>query len=109
MRNKELWATLLSFAVLSFMAGMVAGLVLSFLQYLYTYMDYAVGDLLREDKSSWSDLANPYSWRDYGVGIIVSIDKEKETAKIYWFEIGVASMYKFRNMDMYLEVISTAK
>ena len=72
-------------------------------------MDYAVGDLLREDKSSWSDLANPYSWRDYGVGIILSIDKEKEIAKIYWFEVGVASMYKFKNMGMYLEVISTAK
>ena len=109
MRNKELWATLLSFIVLSFIAGMVAGLVLSFLQYLYTYMDYAVGDLLREDKSSWSDLANPYSWRDYGVGIILSIDKKKQIAKIYWFEVGVASIYKFRNMDLQLELISTGK
>ena len=108
MRNKELWVTLLSFAVMSFIAGMVAGLVLSFLQYLYTYMDYAVGDLLREDKSSWSDLANPYSWRDYGLGIILNIDKEKQTAKIYWFEVRVASIYKFSNMDLYLEVVSAA-
>lgn len=67
-----------------------------------------MGDLLREDKSSWHDLASPYSWRDYGVGIIVSIDNTKETAKIYWFEIGVASIYKFSNMDLYLELISRA-
>ena len=72
-------------------------------------MEYRIGDLLREDKSSWSDLANPYSWRDYGVGIVVSIDNAKQTAKIYWFEVGVASIYKFRNMDLYLEVISTGK
>jgi len=31
MRNKELWVTLLSFAVMSFIAGMVAGLILSHL------------------------------------------------------------------------------
>jgi hypothetical protein len=72
-------------------------------------MKYNVGDLLREDKTSWNDLANPYSWKDYGVGIIVSIDNIKGIAEIHWFEIGVTSFYKFRNMDMYLEVISTAK
>ena len=72
-------------------------------------MTYNVGDLLREDKTSWSDLANPYSWRDYGVGIIVSIDNIKEIAEIHWFEIGITSYYKFRNMDTYLEVISTVK
>jgi len=69
-------------------------------------MDYSVGDLLREDKSSWSDLTTPYSWKDYGVGIIVNIDDKKQTAKIYWFEIGISSTYKFSNMDLYLELIS---
>lgn len=72
-------------------------------------MGYAVGDLLKENKSSWNDLANPYSWRDYGVGIILSIDDKKQTARIYWFELGVSSLYKFRNMDMYLKIISTGK
>ena len=108
MRNKEVWTTILSLAVLSFLAGLVAGVLLLMLQpFLYIYMDYMVGDLLREDKSSWSGLTSPYSWRDYGVGIIISIDENKETAKIYWFEIGIASIYKFESIDMFLQVISS--
>ena len=108
MRNKEIWATILSLAVLSFITGVAAGFLLLMLQSpLYIYMDYMVGDLLREDKSSWSDLTSRYSWRDYGVGIIISIDESKEIAKIYWFEIGIASIYKFESIDMFLQVISS--
>jgi hypothetical protein len=68
-------------------------------------MDYAVGDLLKE-RLSESMFNIPESWRDYGIGIITHIDTQKELATIYWFEVQVSSYYKFRNMRLYLEIVS---
>ena len=71
-------------------------------------MDYAVGDLLRECCAH--KIHNvPDSWRDYGLGIITHIDIEKEQATIYWFEVQVSSYYKFRNMRVYLEIVSPSR
>ena len=68
-------------------------------------MDYAVGDLLKERyKPTMYNI--PESWRDYGLGIITYIDTEKEIATIYWFQIRASSYYKFRNMRVYLEIVS---
>ena len=106
MKKQELWVTLLSFSVLAFMAGMAAGILLLQLQHLYIYMDYAVGDLLKEiHKPTMYNI--PESWRDYGLGIITHVDTEKEIATIYWFQIQTSSFYKFRNMRVYLEIVST--
>tara|TARA_R110000824_G_scaffold262898_1_gene451550 strand:+ start:336 stop:554 length:219 start_codon:yes stop_codon:yes gene_type:complete len=71
-------------------------------------MDYSVGDLVREKRRSLKDLSIASSWRDYGVGLIIDVDLEKKIAKIYWFEVGVSSFYKFRNMQLYLTRISCA-
>ena len=71
-------------------------------------MDYAVGDLLKE-RLSESMFNIPESWRDYGIGIITHIDKQKEIATIYWFEVQVSSYYKFRNMRLYLEIVSPSR
>ena len=72
------------------------------------YMDYAVGDLLRERYRR--NMYDPLdSWIDYGLGIITHIDAQKEIAKIYWFEVEVSSYYKFRNMQAYLEVVSSGR
>jgi hypothetical protein len=72
------------------------------------YMDYAVGDLLREQyRRNMYD--PPDSWIDYGLGIITHIDAQKEIATIYWFEVEVSSYYKFRNMQAYLEVVSPGR
>ena len=68
-------------------------------------MDYAVGDLLTGNKTEYHPVV-PSSWRDYGMGIITHIDTQKEIAKIYWFEVGISSLYKFRNMRKYLVPIS---
>ena len=68
-------------------------------------MDYAVGDLLKE-RLSESMFNIPESWRDYGIGIITHIDTQKQIATIYWFEVQVSSYYKFRNMRLYLEIVS---
>ena len=68
-------------------------------------MDYAVGDLLTENKAEWHPTV-PDSWRDYGMGIIIHLDTEKELARIYWFEVGISSLYKFHNMRKYLEPVS---
>ena len=68
-------------------------------------MDYAVGDLLTENKAEWHPTV-PDSWRDYGMGIITHIDTEKELARIYWFEVGISSFYKFHNMRKYLAPVS---
>ena len=72
------------------------------------YMDYAVGDLLKE-RLSESMFNIPESWRDYGVGIITHIDVKKEQATIYWFQVQTSSFYKFRNMQRYLEVVSSSR
>ena len=72
------------------------------------YMDYAVGDLLKE-RLSESMFNIPESWRDYGIGIITHIDTQKELATIYWFEVQVSSYYKFRNMRLYLEIVSPSR
>ena len=71
-------------------------------------MDYAVGDLLKE-RLSESMFNIPESWRDYGIGIITHIDTQKEMATIYWFEVQVSSYYKFRNMRLYLEIVSPSR
>ena len=72
------------------------------------YMDYAVGDLLRERYRR--NMYDPLdSWIDYGLGIITHIDAQKEIATIYWFEVEVSSYYKFRNMQAYLEVVSSGR
>ena len=71
-------------------------------------MDYAVGDLLRE-RYRRNMYDPPDSWLDYGIGIITKIDTEKEMATIYWFEAQVSSYYKFRNMQAYLEVVSSGR
>ena len=71
-------------------------------------MDYAVGDLLKE-RLSESMFNIPESWRDYGIGIITHIDTQKELATIYWFEVQVSSYYKFRNMRLYLEIVSPSR
>ena len=72
------------------------------------YMDYAVGDLLREQyRRNMYD--PPDSWIDYGLGIITHIDAQKEIATIYWFEVEVSSYYKFRNMQAHLEVVSPGR
>ena len=68
-------------------------------------MDYAVGDLLTENKEQYHPRV-PDSWRDYGMGIITHIDAQKEMATIYWFAVGVSSLYKFRNMRLYLTAVS---
>ena len=71
-------------------------------------MDYAVGDLLRERYRR--NMYDPLdSWIDYGLGIITDIDAQKEIATIYWFEVQVSSYYKFRNMQAYLEVVSSGR
>lgn len=71
-------------------------------------MDYAVGDLLRERYRR--NMYDPLdSWIDYGLGIITHIDAQKEIATIYWFEVEVSSYYKFRNMQAYLEVVSSGR
>ena len=68
-------------------------------------MDYAVGDLLKERyKPTMYNI--PESWREYGLGIIISVDEHKEIATIYWFQIQTSSYYKFRNMKKFLEVVS---
>ena len=72
------------------------------------YMDYAVGDLLRE-RYRRNMYDPPDSWIDYGIGIITHIDAQKEIATIYWFEVEVSSYYKFRNMQAYLEVVSSGR
>jgi hypothetical protein len=72
------------------------------------YMDYAVGDLLKE-RLSESMFNIPESWRDYGMGIITHIDTQKEIATIYWFQVQTSSFYKFRNMQRYLEVVSASR
>mgnify|MGYP003637815053 CR=1 FL=1 len=68
-------------------------------------MDYAVGDLLTENDEHYHPRV-PSSWRDYGMGIIIHIDTQKEIATIYWFEVGISSLYKFRNMRKYLVTVS---
>tara|TARA_R100000808_G_C2066091_1_gene95497 strand:+ start:61 stop:285 length:225 start_codon:yes stop_codon:yes gene_type:complete len=67
-------------------------------------MEYAVGDLLEENRNLWDTDSD--CWRDYGLGIILNIDIEKKVARIYWFDVGVASYYKFTNMRKYLSPVS---
>ena len=63
-----------------------------------------MGDLLREKEPNWR-IRSP-AWRDYGIGIITHLDVKNHIAQIYWFEVGVSSFYKFRNMQMFLAPVS---